>query len=479
MSEKIINIAKNTSFFTLALVMQKIISFTYFTILANNLVPEDLGKYYFAISFTTIFAIFIDLGLANVLTREVAKTKERSQELLSSVLFLKLLTYLFSIVSLVLLINLLDYPTITRHLVYLSAVCMTLDSFTLTFFAVIRGHHNLKYESITYIIFQIIVIGLGLTFLKLNLGLKWLILALISASAFNFIFSSSLLTFKWKLKIWPKYNPILIKTIISIAVPFALFGILQRLYMYLDTVLLSVIAGDKYVGLYQIAFKIIFAIQFLPMAFIASLYPAFAKYWSKNREQLVISFERAMSYLIIISLPISAGIIFLADKIILLFKPEYIEAVIPLQIIIASLIFNFLNFPIGSLLNACDKQKINTINMGLTLTASVIINLLLINMYQAIGASITVLITNAFMFILGLYWVPKIIEVRPIKIIPVFFKVLFSVVVMVIVILLLKMKLNVFIVIIIGGIVYLSILFLLGGFKKEDIISIFQSFIYF
>ena len=51
---KINNIARNTSYLTLALILQKIISFTYFTLLARYVGPVSLGKYYFAISFTTI-----------------------------------------------------------------------------------------------------------------------------------------------------------------------------------------------------------------------------------------------------------------------------------------------------------------------------------------------------------------------------------------------------------------------------------------
>ncbi|MBU1160908.1 oligosaccharide flippase family protein, partial [Patescibacteria group bacterium] len=58
------NITKNTSYLAIALILQKIISFSYFTILVRNLEPESLGKYFFAISFTTIFAIFIDIGMA-------------------------------------------------------------------------------------------------------------------------------------------------------------------------------------------------------------------------------------------------------------------------------------------------------------------------------------------------------------------------------------------------------------------------------
>ena len=251
-----------------------------------------------------------------------------------------------------------------------------------------------------------------------------------SASVFNFIYSTILVRFKWRIKITPKINKELIRLIIKIAVPFGLFAIFQKLFLYLDTVLLSMLAGDRYVGLYQIAFKIIFALQFLPLAFIASLYPAFASYWKENREQLVITFERAMNYLIIISLPISAGIIILADKIILLFSEGYADAVLPLQLIMVSLIFVFLNFPVGSLLNACDKQRVNTINMGIVLAISVFLNLILIPIYKTIGASITVIIANLTMFILGMYQVPKIIAYRPKKIISTFLKVFVSAIIM-------------------------------------------------
>ncbi len=469
-------IAKSTSYYTLALILQKVISFSFFIILARFLIPADLGKYYLAISFTTIFAVFIDLGLANVLIREVAKTKERSQQLLGNVLAIKIPLALLSLIALAILINIVGYPVLTRQLVYLSSICMVLDSFTLIFFACIRGWHNLIFESLGAVIFQLIILALGFTALRLNLGLKWLMVATITASSFNFFYSSILVRFKWKIKLWPRLDPELIKTIIKIAIPFGLFGILQRLYTYLDTVLLSVLAGDKFVGLYQIAFKIIFALQFLPMAFIASLYPAFAAYWARNRQQLAITFERAMNYLIIISLPISVGIIILADKIILLFKAEYTEAILPLQLIMASLVFLFLNFPIGSLLNACDRQKINTMNMGISLGVSVVLNLILIPKFQTVGASITVVATNLLMFILGMCWVPQIIKYRPKKIVLTALKALVSVAIMALVVISLKMILNIFVIIILAGIIYFTMLLALGGVKKADIASILNSF---
>ena len=476
MTEKITNIAKNTSYFTFALVLQKIISFTYFTLIARALGPADLGKYYFAISFTTIFAIFIDIGLAGVLTREVAKIKEQTQKLLSSIMAIKLPLAFISWLAVIIFINALGYPDLTKQLVYLSAICMILDSFTLTFFAVVRGFHNLAWESIASVIFQLIVLIFGIIILKLGLGLRWLMGGLVAASIFNFCYSSILLIYRWRLTLWPMIDNHLIKLLLKIALPFAIYGIFQRVYIYLDSVLLSLLAGDKYVGLYQVTFKMIFALQFLPLAFMASLYPALSAYWHNNREQLIITFERAMNYLIIISLPIAIGIAAIADKVILLFKSGFTEAIFPLQINMLAIIFMFLGYPVGSLLNACDKQTVNTMNMGITVAASIMLNLILIPKFQAVGASITVLLTNLLMLILGLYWVPKIIKYRPRKILSVLWKSALATAVMAVFIIYLKNLINILIVVAFAGMLYFIILFLLGGFKKEDVFSVIRSF---
>jgi len=476
MSDKIINIARNTSYYTLALIIQKIISFSYFVIIARALGPEDLGKYYFAISFTTIFAIFIDLGFTNVLTRETAKQHDDAGNLLNNILAIKIPLSILSLTAVIVIINLLGYPNLTKTLVYISSICMILDSFTATFFATSRGFHNLSFESISSIIFQLIVLISGLLSLKFDYGIKWLMWALAMASTFNFIYSFGVVRKKWQIKIKPRFNQQLTKKLILITLPFAVFAVSQRLYMYLDSVLLSKLAGDREVGIYQIAFKIIFALQFLPAAFSASLYPAFANYWVKNKQQLAITFERAINYLIIISLPIMVGIMSIADKVVLLFKEGYGDAVLPLRINIISLFFIFLNFAIGALLNACDRQKINTVNMIAATLLSIGLNLLLIPGLKAVGASIAVVVTNLFMFVFGMIIVPKIIKYDYWKLIKIFFKVGFSSAIMGLSAIFLKKYLNVFAVVGISGLVYFCLLFILKGFKKQDIGSILASF---
>ena len=434
-----------------------------------------MGQYFFAISFASIFGVIIDIGIANVLTREIAKDQESSSKLLSNIIAIKIPLMFLSWLLIYLFLFFLGYDGILKHLVIISTLCVTLDSFTYTFFAISRGHHNLLFESISSVLFQLIVMVLGLYFLFNDYSILYVMGALLTASIFNFIYSSTLLKRKWSIKFFQKPDLMSIKNIFLLSFPFGLFVAFQRLYMYLDSVLLKIFASDYHVGLYQISFKIIFSLQFLPMAFTASLYPAMSAYWKENRGQLLVTFERAFSYLLIISLPISFGIAFLSKQIILVFSSSYIDATMPLVVIMFSLPFIFLNFPIGSLLNASDRQKLNTFNMGVALILSVAMNLILIPKYQALGASVTVLVSNFVMFMLGMIQIPRIIKINFRSLFIIFGKTMFASLAMSLVVIFLRSYLNIFLVVIISAFVYFLVLYFVRGFRKDDIVSIYNS----
>lgn len=472
---KIPNIARNTSYLTLALILQKIISFTYFVLLTRYLGMELIGRYYAAISFTTIFAIFIDLGFTTALIREIAKDQDKAARWLGNTIALKIPLALLTLMATIVIAYVSGYDHFTFELILISSISMILDSFTATFFAVARGFHNLKYESISSVIFQLIVLGAGYLAIHFGFGVRTAVAILALASIYNFTYSFIIIRYKFHLNWRPVWDKKFTWTVFIISWPFAVYALFQRFYTYFDSVMLTYLAGYAQVGLYQIAFKITNALQFLPMAFTASLYPAMSAYWLSNREQLVVSFERAMNYLIIVSLPIIAGVLALDDKIVAIFKVGS-EAIWPLRLSIIALFFIFINFPIGSLLNSCDRQKINTRFMIIVTVVSIILNLLLIPHWQAVGASLTVLTTNFLMFILGIVEVRKIIVYHPRKNLMVLLKVLSAAVLMALIVYFGKGYMPVLNATILGVALYFLFLFVVGGFTIHDIKSIKTSF---
>src|SRR3989338_616086 len=183
------SIARNTAFMTIASIGQKIISFGYFTIIARNIGVEGTGKYFFALSFTTVFAVFVDLGFTSVMVREAARIKEKTHEYLSTVISIKILFGIITYIGAIIAINLMGYPIETRHLVYLSAVTMLFDSLHLSVYGILRALGHLRYEAIGVVGSQLTTLVLGSIFLFLKLPLIFLIPAFTIPSFLNASFA--------------------------------------------------------------------------------------------------------------------------------------------------------------------------------------------------------------------------------------------------------------------------------------------------
>lgn len=469
-------IAKNTTYLTIAFIIQKTFSFLYYTYIARQIGDESLGKYGWALALTGIFALFIEFGLGPVLTREVARTKDKAKEYLGNVIGIKIIFAVVVLLVLYATIGIMDKPQVTKVMVYLASILIILDSFTFTFYSLFRAFQILRYEAIGIVIYQALIVISGVIVIALKLPLPFLIGAIMVGSLFNFIYSFTLVIKKAQIKPRLRFNKKVLSFLLKIAIPFALAGIFVKASTQIDVVLLGNLAGDRFTGWYLIPSKITNALTVLPGAFATSFFPAMSYYFIVSRERLARIFERAMGYLLIISLPISAGVIVLADKIVLGMYGSVFEASIqPLKIFMISLVFIFLNFPVGNLLNACNKQTINTINMGIALVVNIILNIILIPKYTFMGASIAALATAVLLLGLGLPWVSTIIYYSKKYILVRFLKTLFSGSVMAGFILFFRSQINILVLIFIGALVYLGVLYILRGITKDDILSLYAS----
>ena len=223
-------------------------------------------------------------------------------------------------------------------------------------------------------------------------------------------------------------------------------------------------------GFYSIPYKLVFSLQVLPMAFGASVYPAFSQYWLKSREMLKNIFQKSFFYLMVIVLPITFGTIALADQIIIkVYSNQYEPSIIALQILIISAFFSFLTFPIGALLNACDKQKINTRNIGIVMIVNIIINLILIPRFSFVGASIAALCSQTLLFALGLIYVSSITHYDKKFLGWSFVKILFASILMGALAYILKNQIHLILNIIVSGLAYFGIIMSTNTISRNDI----------
>lgn len=464
------SVARNTAFITFASIAQKVISFVYFTLIARNIGAENTGKYIFALSFTTIFVVFIDLGLNQVLIREGAKSKDSLQKYLSSVLFTKLFLGILTYITAIIVVNLMGYPIETRHLVYLSAVTMLFDSLHLSLYGVLRAYGNLKYEAWGIVMTQALTLIMGTTFLYLKFPLIFLILAFTIPSFVNVCYSAIILFIKHGISLRLKWDKVVMKFFLKITIPFALAAIFARVYSYVDSILLSKLMGDKEVGWYSIPYKITYAFQFIPSALVAALYPKFSEYFVQDKNKLAYTLERSLKYLLIIVFPIVFGISILAKDIVLsLYTTEYLNSVLPLQILLVGLIFSFISFPLGAFLNACNKQISQTVIVFFIMLINIVSNLILIPKLGIVGAAISALIGNFFLVLFSLFVVPKIAKVSHSFIFKSLVQVLLSATIMGIFVWYINSHFHYLFAILVGIVVYAGALFAFGVVTRDQL----------
>ena len=397
-------VAKNTLYLTAASIGQKVLAFAYFLLLARVMEPAGTGAYFLALSLTGLFSVITDFGVTSVLIRDVAKDPAQAVRLLRQGLGLKIPMCLIAVAGTFGAVILLGYNPEIRLLVALACLVMVADAFTLLFYGILRGFHLLKYESAGIFIGQFITLCLGGAVLLILPSLPLLILVLLCGSVFNMIFSAGRVASRigWKAFV-PQFSSEL-KKLFWTAVPFALAGIFVKVYSTVDAMLLASFAGTAAVGVYSIAYKFTYAFQFLPMAFVAALYPGMSAV-AKDREKLAQLLNEGFWYLALLAAPITFGLWAIAPDAVLLAGEPYRQAAPVLTVLIFALIPLFLDFPIGSLLNAVGRQKIKTAIVGITMVINIAANFILIPMLGSLGAAIAALVSFSFLFLAGLWQV--------------------------------------------------------------------------
>lgn len=464
------SIVRNTTLMIASSICQKIISLAYFTILARKIGPANIGLYTSALAMTTMFVIFVDLGFTNVFIRESSRDKQNMQRLLSSVLGAKAICGFASYAAMYLILKALNFEPEFTFMVCLSGITMLFDSFNLTMYGALRAEHDLKYESFAMIASQFISLVIGLVSIYLGLPLYFLVLAFTAPSALSAIYSTIILRYKYNLNISLSFTRAELKRIGLMSLPFALAAIFGRIYSYVDVIMLKKIAGNAAAGIYSTPSKITFAFQFIPMALTASLYPRFSQYFAENENKLKKVFIDSLRCLIIIAVPISVGISLLSRDIIMMFFTEkYAQSILPLRILIFSLVFSFASFPIGSFLNACNKQNIQTAIAGFILLLNLIMNIFLIPRFSAAGAAVSALACNITLAFLGYMYIVKKIGVGQGNMSFLLLKIIICSLFMALVMTLSKVFGNLFISILLGALAYVSSVFILKAATLREV----------
>ena len=459
-------IAKNAGILYIARIITLSLSLIFTIYIARYLGDVDFGKYSFAVAFTALFGIFIHLGLDILITRDVSRDKSKASKYLGNISIIRVLSSIIIFILIIITINLMNYPSDTITVVYIFGLYVIFTSFANIFKSTFCAFEKMEYQAIIEIIERIIIVSLGMFVLFSGYGLIEIASVFLLGGIFDVI-SSFLICSKKFVK--PKFEIDLNfwRRSIKEAYPFLLALTFVMIFFRIDTIMLSVMKGDAVVGWYSAAYTLVIGLGIISGPLLSAIFPVMSRFFNSSKEALQTVYERVFRYLFMIGLPIAVGTTLLADKIIpLVYGEQYINSIIALQILVWAQLFVFLNNTTGNVLNSINEQKMNMKIAAIGAVTNVILNLILIPDFSYIGAGISTVITEGLVLILCYRFLSNRLCSLPllrIGIKPLLAALLFGCFIF-------YFKwINLFLLVLLSIILYLSMLYVTKAFTKEDV----------
>lgn len=458
------SISKNIIYLTSGELLSKILQFVLMVYAARLLDQASFGKFSFALSLSFIAIIIADLGINQLLIREIARSRENANKYFINSFVVKLAFAFITWLFIILLLNGLGYPEDTRHVVYAIWFFTMISTFTDLFYSIFRAFEKMFYDSLIKILRMVILTAIGLYVLFKGYGVLAFSATFILVEAIMVVIAYFIASRKF---IKPEFRLSLdfMKSLVKEAFPLGAAFIFSSIYFYIDSVMLSKMRGDVEVAIYSVAYNLALAILFIPAVYTNAIYPVMSRYYKTSKENLVLLYTKSFKYLYIIGLPISAGLYLLADRIIVFFYgKEYLASVIALQIISWFLFLKFINYLIAYTLSSTDQQGSRMIGQGLTAVFNVALNLILIPKFGYKGAAISTFLTEIFLFIVYYWYVSK--SLYAYNFLPILLKPLIATAAMATFIYFADLRL--FLIIPLSAVIYFAAILILKTFDKSD-----------
>jgi len=367
----------------------------------NRVGAEEYGLYFSLLGFTFLFNILLDVGIINYNTRTISQQPFLIEKYFSKIASLRILLAVIYATFVLILGTIIGYNQAEIYLLLWLVLNQILASFTLYFRSNLAGLLLFKYDSIVSVLDKFLLIILCSIllwggFTEEPFQLFWFVYAqtfayLISGiTAFIFLVSHQKLSrINW--------DKIFSLAIIRQSAPYALLILLMTFYYRADSVMLERMLedGKTQAGIYANGFRFFEAANNIAFLFASLLLPLFSNLL-KNQKSVASLVKTASSILIPGSILIAITCFFFSQELIgarylnSTFRSGQVFAILMLCFVCISSTYIF-----GTLLTANGNLKtLNRIAFA-GVVLNITLNFVLIPLYQALGAAIASLVTQA------------------------------------------------------------------------------------
>ncbi|RLA53821.1 MAG: hypothetical protein DRR42_03715 [Gammaproteobacteria bacterium] len=394
-------IIKNSIFISSGLLIDGLILFLIFVLIARYLDVGLFGRFVFLVSLANIFQLFANGGIVNITVREIARKRENLQHIISASLTLSWIFLGFIYLLLYLALDFVLPEAELKTTVCLLAGAALIMVHAAIHAAVLRAHENMGRVALTALIHKSTLLAGVSTAIYLDSSMIGIALAYLFAAFINWCIlyiwvRTCYVRTQWCFDLG--YWLFLIKQ----AIPLGLGLMLRRMTTHADTLLLTLLATAIAVGLFNSAYRVT---QMLEVAFLALsgvLFPVFSRLAKQSMLKFNQLYKHSLRFFIIFCTPLAIWLMLLSKEIILIAYGEAFQgSAHVLMVLSASLFFIMPGSLFFSVFSALNKQHLFLILTAFSLSINVGLDFWLIPLFSNLGAAFATLIAELLFFITG------------------------------------------------------------------------------
>ncbi len=361
---------------------------------ARVLGAAEYGVFSYAMAISGFVAIFSDLGISAILTRESVKNPIARQEYFSTALLIK-----FAFLTINTLLILFAVPLISNvdgviPLLPLVVGLLFFDTLRDFCFGMSRALERMEWEAWVKILTNVAIAGLGLLFL-----MRWqtafaLSVSYVIGSALGFMTIGFILLPYFK-KFISHIRFSLIKEILVLAWPIGLLGVLGSIMINTDMVMLGHWRSTEQIGFYAAGQKPILLLYIVPTLLASAVFPVFTRLAAINRDRFRFVLERTVTATFLLGLPVvTVGAVLAPALISLIYGPDYAPAVPSFVLLLTTIVIVFPSTILANALFAHNEQRQFLWFVGIGAVSNALLDALLIPRYGIEGSAIATIIAQ-------------------------------------------------------------------------------------
>jgi O-antigen/teichoic acid export membrane protein len=434
--------------------------------LSRMLQAEGLGSYSTAMALYGLAELAGELGLSNFIPRELAKDLTKTNRYLMHASVLAVGSAVAAALVLAGLASHLGYSTETVLGIYLIVPALIPSALRVVIGAIFISHQKVKFETFTILFWTILRILLSLYLLRLGHGVISL-MVVFAATSYLAMLNSVLFYVRyigkprWEFDLAFFWNMVRnLKTFVALALAGSVFA-------QCETIILSLFKGETQVGFYSAAFRLITVWYLIPQSFMSIVFPVLTQAYQHSIRKSEAIQEKSIKYLLAIALPLSVGGFAAAAPIVdQFYGPGFKESILVFRVIAWHTMLAFVNNVLWRVLLARDEQhlalRVQVIG-GLTRIG---LSLALVPWLGSLGAAWALMGGYGLYTVLHVYYIQR--GGTYIPFLRLGWRFALASTVMGAFILIIGQQLNLILLVLLAGLIYAIMVFLLRAFSQED-----------